>query len=88
MTVHKFAIGQMVEFGGASPSTLRPKGPFEVVSALPVDGGDSPTYRVKSSAEPFARAAKETELIALDLSPSEQTSSASGRWLSRPFRSR
>ena len=90
MTLHKFVIGQAVDFN----RKLRwmSGGPYEVVSVLPVDGADSPTYRVKSKAEPFARAAKETELVAVGLAPSEQ--SAPVRWAnilsqpSRPFRSR
>ena len=53
-------------------------GPYEVVSVLPVDSTDSSTYRVKSKAEPFARAAKETDLVAVGLAPSEQ--SAPARW--------
>ena len=65
---------------------------FVVVSVLPVDERDSPTYRVKSKAEPFARAAKETDLVAVGLPPSKQP--APVRWadlLPRPpgpFRSR
>ena len=50
-------------------------GPYEVVSVLPVDERDSPTYRVKSKAEPFARAAKESDLVAGRLAV-EQTTSA------------
>jgi hypothetical protein len=90
MTLHKFVIGQVVDFN----RKLRwmSGGPYEVVSVLPFDGADSPTYRVKSKAEPFARAAKETDLVAVGLAPSEQ--SAPVRWAnllsqpSRPFRSR
>ena len=92
MTPHKFAIGQAVDFNSRLPSTSRPRGPFEVVSVLPVDDANSPTYRVKSKVEPFARAAKETDLVAIGFPPSEQTAAAlwanpvSGRWL--PLRSR
>jgi hypothetical protein len=53
MTLHIFTIGQMVEFDGSVPTILRPKGPYEVVGALPIGGANSPTYRVKSEAEPF-----------------------------------
>ena len=93
MTLHKFMIGQAVDFNSRLPSMSRPVGPFEVVSALPVDEGNSPTYRVKSKAEPFARAVKETDLVAVDLPPSPETAGAgddpvSGQWLPRPFRSR
>jgi hypothetical protein len=72
----------------------RPTGPYEVVSVLPTDEADSPTYRVKSQAEPFARAARETDLVAIGLAPSEQAAPAhwadpvSGRRPLRPLRSR
>ena len=94
MTLHKFAIGQAVDFDKMLPSISRPKGPFEIVSVLPVEGGNSPTYRVKSQTELFSRAVKEADLVAVDLPPSQQTSSAlwadplPGRWLPRPLRSR
>lgn len=90
MTLHKFVIGQTVDFNRKLRWTSG--GPYEVVSVLPVDGADSPTYRVKSKTEPFARAAKETDLVAVGLAPSEE--SAPVRWAdllsqpSRPFRSR
>jgi hypothetical protein len=94
MTLHKFVIGQAVDFNSRLPSMSRPTGPFEVVRVLPVDEANSPTYRVKSEAEPFARAARECDLVAVGLPPSKPTSAAlwadplSGRWLPRPFRSR
>ena len=81
MTLHKFTIGQMVEFDGSVLTILRPKGPYEVVSVLPVDGANSPTYRVKSSAEPFARAAREFDLVAVGLRTSEQPSAL---WAAAP----
>ena len=72
----------------------RPTGPYEVMSVLPTDeADDSPTYRVKSYAEPFARAARETDLVAIGLAPSQQAAPAlwadpvSGRRSSRPLRS-
>ncbi len=71
MTFPKFVIGQTVDFNSRLSSVARPRGPFEVVSVLPVDEANSPTYRVKSKAEPFARAAKEIDLVAVDLPPSE-----------------
>jgi hypothetical protein len=36
----------------------RPTGPYEVVTVLPVGENNSPTYRVKNKAEPFARSAR------------------------------
>jgi hypothetical protein len=94
MTRHKFAVGQAVDFASRLPSISRPTGPYEVVSVLPTDEADSPTYRVKSQAEPFARAARENDLVAIGLAPSEQAAPAlwadpvSGRRLPRPLRSR
>jgi hypothetical protein len=94
MTLHKFVIGQAVDFDRMLPSMSRPKGPFEIVSVLSVDDANSPTYRIKSKAELFSRAAKEIDLVAVDLPPSGQTTATlwadpvSGRWLPRPTRSR
>jgi hypothetical protein len=95
MIPHKFVIGQAVDFDRRLSSMSRPSGPYEVVSVLPVDEGNSPTYRVKSKAEPFARAAKETDLVAVGLvAPSKQTPATlwadlvSGRRASPPVRSR
>ena len=90
MTLHKFVVGQAVDFNRKLRWTSG--GPYEVVSVLPVDEGDSPTYRVKSKAEPFARAAKETDLVAVGLAPSKQPERRSGpiSWAqpSGPSRSR
>ncbi len=94
MTLHKFVIGQAVDFDGKLPSMSRPKGPFEIVSVLPVEDASSLTYRVKSEAEPFSRAAKESDLVAVDIMPSQRATAplpadpVSGRWLPRPVRSR
>jgi hypothetical protein len=94
MTHHKFTIGQAVDFARRLPSISRPAGPYEVVSVLPADEADSPTYRVKSKDEPFARAARETDLVAVGLAPSQQAAPGlwadpvSGRRSPRPLRSR
>jgi hypothetical protein len=92
MTHPKFAIGQAVDFARGLHSISRPSGPYEIVSVLPTDGGDSASYRVKSQAEPFSRAVRETDLVAIALAaPNEQAlpthwaDSVSGR---RPPRSR
>jgi len=69
MTLYKFTIGQAVDFNSKLPWMSR--GPYEVVSVLPVDERDFPAYRVKSKAEPFARAAKETDLVAIGFPPSK-----------------
>jgi hypothetical protein len=90
----KFAVGQPVDYNKKFP--WMSDGPYEVVSVLPVDGDDSPTYRVKSQAEPFARAARETDLVAVAdaLGAARVGGQASLRWAdllsqpSRPIRSR
>lgn len=64
---HKFVVGQAVDFQRKYP--WMPEGPYEVVSVLPAGGDDFPTYRVKSQAEPFARAAKEADLVAVGSAP-------------------
>jgi hypothetical protein len=61
------------------------------VSALPIGEDNSPTYRVKSNAEPFARVGRETDLVAIGLPPSKQTAPLWAGLLSQPpgsFRSR
>jgi hypothetical protein len=94
MTRHKFTIGQTVDFARRVQSISRPTGPYEVVGVLPADEADFPTYRVKSQAEPFARSAKETDLIAVGLALNEQAAPGlwadpvSGRRSPRPLRSR
>jgi hypothetical protein len=91
MTIHKFVIGQAVDFARRFPSMSRPTGPFEVVSAFPIGEDNSPTYRVKSNAEPFARVAREADLVAIGLPPSKQTAPPGADLLSQPpgpFRSR
>jgi hypothetical protein len=96
MTPHKFAIGQAVDFDRRFASISKPSGPYEVVSVLPADEGNSPTYRVKSRTEPFSRAARENDLVGIGLTPSEQAAAAlwpeadpvRGRQLPRPSRSR
>jgi hypothetical protein len=92
MILHKFAIGQAVDFDGKL-SMSRPQGPFEIVSVLPVEDATSLTYRVKSQAEPFSRAAKESDLIAVEMPTIQPTKApsvdpVSGRWLPSPLRSR
>jgi hypothetical protein len=95
MIRHKFAIGQAVDFARRLPSMSGPTGPYEIVSVLPTDEADSASYRVKSQAEPFARAVRETDLVAIALAaPNEQAAPTHwadpvpGRRSPRPPRSR
>ena len=97
MIRHKFAIGQAVDFNRRVTSISRSSGPYEVVGVLPTDDANSPTYRVKSKAEPFSRTAREIDLVAVGLAPSKQAGAAAlwpeadpvaARQSPRPFRSR
>ena len=96
MSRHKFAIGQAVDFEKRITSVSRASGPYEVVGVLPADEANSPTYRVKSKAEPFSRTAREIDLVAVGAAPSRQAVAAlwpeadpvSGRPSPRPLPSR
>jgi hypothetical protein len=60
MIVHKYKVGQRVEFRparGAMPASRD----YTIVRLLPADGEDV-LYRIKSVNEPFDRVAKEREL--------------------------
>jgi len=83
MTLRKFVIGQAVDFDRRFPSMSRPTGPFEILSAFPIGEDNSPTYRVKSNAEPFARA----PLTVITHCPSLPTGSKLGQFLRGPIRS-
>jgi hypothetical protein len=61
MSLHKFKIGQMVEFmplRSGMPASARD---YKIIRLQPGEAG-SPNYRIKSSSEAFERIAKETEL--------------------------
>jgi hypothetical protein len=88
MTIQKFAVGQIVEFGRSGPPHLRPSGPYEVVSVLPGDEANSFTYRVKSTAESFARAAREFDLVAVGGPQQPAETGPDPQPLFRPPRSR
>jgi len=97
MIEHKFAVGQFVDFDKKLTPSPRPAGPYEVTRVLPAENAETQTYRIKSKAEPFERSAKEYEIVAVDLPPSERAANPA-RWLdsdpvrrrqaTHPFRSR
>jgi hypothetical protein len=60
MTLHKFKVGELVDFAPSRPGAATPGAQYEIVRLLP-DGSEH-KYRVKSKSEPFERAAKESEL--------------------------
>jgi len=61
MALHRFKMGQSVDFAPSRrdfPSSGRR---YEIVRQLPFEGSE-PLYRIKSKDEPFERIAKESEL--------------------------
>ena len=72
-------------------------GPHQVVRVLPVKDVSSQIYRIKSKAELFERSAKEYEILAVGLPPTEGAATVAERpgadhmrrrRVSRPFLSR
>jgi len=76
MAQQKFEIGQIVEHDARSTANSRPQGHYEVVRVLPSEEVGSRTYRLKSNLEPFERSAKEYEIVAVDLTATEQAATA------------
>ena len=64
MILHKFAVGQIVDFDMKSQPMPKPTGPYAVLRQLPADDVKSRTYRIKSDAEAFERNVKEYEIVA------------------------
>lgn len=61
MSVHKFKIGQLVDFSPSRSGMPTASRDYKIVRLSPTEGG-SPMYRIKSSSEAFERVAKEGEL--------------------------
>ena len=59
--MHKFKIGQSVNFASNLANRLGVRGSYKIVKLLPSDGDDY-QYRIKSSDETFERVAKESQL--------------------------
>ena len=61
MALHKFKVGQVVDFLPGRLSMPASRGVYKIVRLMPSDSGEN-LYRVKCSSEQFERMAKETEL--------------------------
>jgi len=61
MTMHKFKVGQMVDFSAARGGVPASGTGYKIVRVLPVEGGLK-IYRIKTISESFERVAKEGEL--------------------------
>jgi hypothetical protein len=67
MAKQKFAVGQLVDFGGRTAPTPRTKGPYRIVRVLPAEDDLRPrAYRIKSQVEPFERNVDEYEIVAVE----------------------
>lgn len=60
--VHKFKLGQMVDFVPSKTGVPASARSYKIVQLLPTEGGER-TYRIKNVAETFERIARESELL-------------------------
>jgi hypothetical protein len=69
MSVHKFKIGQFVNYNprpsGLGVRSDHPAGVYQIAHLMP-PAGDEPQYRIKSETEGHLRSAMESELSAFD----------------------
>ena len=61
-SVHKFKVGQMVDFVPSKSGVPASARSYKIVSLLPSEGGER-LYRIKTIAEAFERIARESELL-------------------------
>lgn len=61
--MHKFTIGETVQYAAPLPGRISVEGNYEVIRLLPPDGDDF-QYRIKSMTEAYERVAKESQLEA------------------------
>lgn len=62
MALHKYKVGQVVDFIPGRLSMPASRGAYKIVKLMPSDSGEN-LYRVKCATESFERMAKETELL-------------------------
>lgn len=61
MSVHKFKVGQLVEFMPMRSGMPASSRDYKIIRLQPSEDGN-PMYRIKSTTEAFERVAKELEL--------------------------
>lgn len=61
MALHKYRVGQVVDFIPGRLSMPAARGAYKIVRLMPSDSGEN-HYRVKCATESFERMVKETEL--------------------------
>lgn len=60
--VHKFKVGQMVDFAPSKTGVPASARSYKIMQLLPSEGGER-LYRIKTIAETFERIARESELL-------------------------
>ena len=61
MSLHRFAVGQSVEFAPGRLDATATRGAYTVVRLLPNDGGDR-EYRVRNTRDGHERVVRESQL--------------------------
>ena len=61
MSIHKFKVGQMVDFFPSQRALSASVRAYKILRLMPSDAGEL-LYRIKTISEPFERIAKESEL--------------------------
>ena len=61
MSHHKFKLGQLVQYLPGKLQASAPSGDYKITRLMPSEGGDK-QYRIKNTAEPFERSARESQL--------------------------
>jgi hypothetical protein len=61
MTLHKFKLGQLVDFNSVRSGMPASSREYKIMRLLPPEGSDL-LYRIKSPGETFERVAKERDL--------------------------
>ena len=59
--MHRYSIGQLVYFEGASQYNAA-RGQYKIVSLVPIEKDNKVIYRIKNSTEAFERTAEEHQL--------------------------
>jgi hypothetical protein len=62
MALHKFKVGEFVDFAPSRPGVTTPGSQYEIVRLLPADGTVH-RYRVKPKSEAFERVANESDVV-------------------------
>lgn len=62
MAIHKFKVGQMVDFNPSPVGAPCPVRQYKILRLLPHDGGEQ-LYRIKTITEQLDRIARESQIV-------------------------